>query len=245
MAELAAGSVVAAEVARFDLLAERWWDPDGPMRPLHRMNPARIGWIAERVLARLGPGPVQLLDVGCGAGLAAEALARRGFDVLGIDVAAAALAAAEAHAARRELPLAYRAATAEALAEEGARFTVVTALEVIEHVADPADFLRTLAALLEPGGLLFVSTLNRTARSYVAAKLGAEYLLRWLPVGTHDWRRFVKPAELGAHLRGSGLRLADIAGLLPDPLRGGWRAGRDVAINYIAMAERDSRHCPQ
>ncbi len=237
MAQTQAGSVVPAEVARFDALARQWWDADGPMRPLHRMNPARIGWIEQRVRARLGAGPVRLLDVGCGAGLAAEALAQRGFDVLGIDPAEAALAAAQAHAAGRGLALSYRAATAEALADEGARFAVVTALEVIEHVADPAAFVRTLARLIAPGGLVFVSTLNRTARSYVAAKIGAEYVLRWLPVGTHDWRRFVTPAELGAQLRGAGLRLADIAGLLPDPLRGGWRTGRDVAVNYIAMAE--------
>lgn len=237
MAQGQTGSVVTAEVARFNALAAQWWDPDGPMRPLHRMNPARIDWITQRVRARLGPGPVRLLDVGCGAGLAAEALARRGFEVLGIDAAEAPLATAESHAAGLGLPLAYRAATAETLAGEGARFAVVTALEVIEHVADPAGFLHSLAHLLQPGGLLFVSTLNRTARSYVAAKLGAEYLLRWLPAGTHDWRRFVSPAELGVLLRGAGLRLADTAGLQPDPLRGGWRAGRDLAVNYIAMAQ--------
>jgi 2-polyprenyl-6-hydroxyphenyl methylase/3-demethylubiquinone-9 3-methyltransferase len=237
MAATQASSVLAAEVARFDALAGRWWDLDGPMRPLHRMNPARIAWIARRIDARFGAGPVCILDVGCGAGLAAEALARLGHDVLGIDAAGAALAAAEAHAAGHGLPLAYRATTAEALAAEGGRFPVVMALEVIEHVADPPDFLRTLARLIEPGGLLFISTLNRTPRSFLAAKVAAEYVLRWLPVGTHDWRRFVTPAELGSHLRGAGLRLADVAGLQPDPFRGGWRVGRDLGVNYIAMAE--------
>jgi 2-polyprenyl-6-hydroxyphenyl methylase / 3-demethylubiquinone-9 3-methyltransferase len=230
-------SFIAAEVARFDALADRWWDPDGPMRPLHRMNPARIGWIDERLRARFGATPVRLLDVGCGAGLAAEALARKGHQVLGIDLAGAALEAAEAHAEGRALPLAYRAVSAEALVEEGATFPAITALEVLEHVADPGEFLLTLARLLEPGGLLFVSTLNRTARSLLTAKLGAEYVLRMLPVGTHDWRRFVTPAELQRHLAGAGLRLADVAGLLPDPLRGGWRTGRDTGVNYIAMAQ--------
>ena len=232
MAAMQGSSVLTSEVARFDALAGRWWDPAGPIRPLHRMNPARIAWI----LARIGPAPVRILDVGCGAGLAAEALARAGHRVLGIDVAPAALAAAEAHAAGRGLDLTYRAATAEALLGEAVRFPVVTALEVIEHVADPAGFVATLARLLEPGGHLFLSTLNRTARSWLAAKLAAEYVLRWLPAGTHDWHRFVTPAELDTHLRAAGLRLADIAGLLPEP-RGGWRTGRDVAVNYITMAE--------
>lgn len=237
MAAAQASSVLTAEVARFDALAARWWDPDGPMRPLHRMNPARIGWIEARLRARFGAAPVRLLDVGCGAGLAAEALARQGHDVLGIDAAGAALAAAQAHAAGQGLPLAYRSATAEDLAAEGARFPAVIALEVIEHVADPAAFLGTLARLIAPGGLLFVSTLNRTRRSFLTAKLGAEYVLHLLPAGTHDWRRFVTPTELDQWLRAAGLRLADIAGLLPDPLRGGWRAGRDTAVNYIAMAQ--------
>jgi 2-polyprenyl-6-hydroxyphenyl methylase / 3-demethylubiquinone-9 3-methyltransferase len=227
------------EVARFDALAARWWDPDGPMRPLHRMNPSRIGWIADRVARRFpGRAGLRLLDLGCGAGLAAEALARRGFDVLGVDAAPDVIGAAADHARGQGLRLIYRVGTAEDLLAEGLRFPIVTALEVIEHVPDAMAFVRILAALIEPGGLLFLSTLNRTGRSFLVAKLGAEYLLRWLPVGTHDWRKFVTPTQLSEMLHQAGLRVADAAGLVPDPLRGGWRTGRDMAVNYILAAER-------
>ena len=233
----AAPSVVTDEIARFDALATQWWDPSGPMRPLHAMNPLRVGWIDKRIRAQFGGG-VRLLDIGCGAGLAAEALAGLGHDVLGLDAAADAVAAAQAHAEGRGLPLAYRAGTAEDLVAEGAQFPAVTALEVIEHVADPAAFLRLLAQLVEPGGLLFVSTLNRTLRSLAVAKLGAEYLLRLLPVGTHDWQRFVTPAELGAYGKAAGFRVADISGMVFDLRARQWRAGADLAVNYIAMLER-------
>lgn len=215
-------------------MAADWWNPNGPMRPLHRMNPLRTGWIAQRVRQRFGDAGVHLLDVGCGAGIAAEAFARQGHDVLGLDAAGEAIAAARAHAEGQGLRLAYREGAAEALVAEGARFPVITALEVIEHVADAPRFMRLLADLLEPGGLLFLSTLNRTPRSFVTAKLGAEYVLRWLPVGTHDWRKFVTPAELGAMARVAGMRMSDVAGMTLDPLTGRWATSRDMAVNYIA-----------
>ncbi len=225
------------EIARFGGLAEGWWDPSGPMRPLHRMNTLRVGWIAARARRQLGAtAGLGLLDVGCGAGLAAEALAREGFSVLGIDAAAPLIAAAEAHAAGQGLPLSYRTALPEDLAAEGAPFRVITALEVIEHVPDPASFLATLATLLAPGGLLFLSTISRTLAALAVAKIGAEYLLRLLPPGTHDWRRFIRPAELDRLLAQAGLRTAELAGLSYDPLRGTWRESRDLAVNYIVMA---------
>jgi 2-polyprenyl-6-hydroxyphenyl methylase/3-demethylubiquinone-9 3-methyltransferase len=229
-------TVSPAEVARFDALAARWWDPEGPMRPLHRMNPARIGWIVDHIARRFPPG-TRLLDVGCGAGLAAEALARRGYDVLGLDAAAEAIEAARAHAAGQDMSLTYRVGAPEELAAENLRFPIITALEVIEHVPDPAAFSRVLATLLEPRGMAFLSTLNRTPRSFLSAKLGAEYLLRWLPVGTHDWRKFLSPAELGACLREAGLRVSDVTGLVPDLSRGGWRRSRDLGVNYLLAAE--------
>ena len=240
-------TAIEAEIATFGRLAARWWDPDGPMAPLHRMNPARMGWIIARIARRHGrdaaaPAPLaglRVLDVGCGAGLASEALARAGAEVTGLDAAGEALAAARAHAAAGGLGITYREGTPEALlAAAPAPFDAVLALEVVEHVADRAAFCRHLAALARPGGQVFLSTLNRTGRSFLLAKLGAEYVLRLLPVGTHDWRMFVRPAELGTELRQAGLRVTDIAGLTMEPLTGRWRVTRDVGVNYLVMAER-------
>jgi 3-demethylubiquinone-9 3-methyltransferase (EC 2.1.1.64) len=230
------GAADRREVDKFDALASNWWDRTGPMRPLHAMNPARTAWVMQRVRRRFGDHPVRMLDVGCGAGLLAESLTRAGCDVTGIDAAGAAIAAARAHAAAKGLTIAYRAAETGDLLAEGVRFPVITALEVIEHVPDPQGFLDDLAGLLEPGGLVFISTLNRTAQSFAVAKLGAEYLARLLPVGTHSWARFITPGELATLCRNAGLRFGDVAGLVPRPLAGGFRESRNVGVNYIAMA---------
>jgi 2-polyprenyl-6-hydroxyphenyl methylase/3-demethylubiquinone-9 3-methyltransferase len=237
-------SVSPEEIARFGALAAHWWDPKGPMRPLHQMNPLRVRWI-DRQLVRLpkraASDRLRLLDLGCGAGLASEALAARGHDVLGVDASEEAIAAARAHGSlasdghRGPGRLSYRCGSAESLVQEGLRFDAVIALEIIEHVTDPAAFLALLANLLEPGGVIVISTLNRTWRSLAAAKIGAEYLLRMLPVGTHDWKKFVTPAELGRHAGRAGLRVSDIAGMVP--ALGGWRESRDTAVNYIALLE--------
>lgn len=239
-------SVAPEEIAKFDAMAAEWWDPGGVMKPLHAMNPCRLGYIAEQIAAefgrrRAGRRPFEglsLADVGCGGGLAAEPMARLGCDVTGFDAAEDSLAVARTHAAAGGLTIDYRAETAEAAAARGAAFDVVLALEIVEHVADPAAFVATLGQLLRPGGLLIMSTLNRTPEAYAAAIVGAERILRWLPVGTHDWRKFVTPAELEAMMTGAGLTVVDAKGMTPDPLRGGWRlSDRILRVNYIQTAQ--------
>lgn len=235
---------LAEEIAKFDRLAERWWDPDGPMKPLHRMNPLRMGWIIERLARAAGRDPaapdclagLSVLDVGCGAGLASEALARRGAAVTGLDASAEAIAAARRHAEAQGLSVTYRQGMPEDL--PAAAFDAVLALEVIEHVTARAEFAAALARSARPGGQVVLSTINRTPRSLLLAKFGAEYVLRWVPPGTHEWKLFVTPSELGAILRGAGLRVADIAGMVLDPLSGRWKISRDVSVNYIVLAEK-------
>ena len=228
------GSADTREVAKFDALAADWWKPNGPMAPLHAMNPARMSWVVRQI------GPVagkRILDVGCGAGLASEWLARQGAIVTGLDAAGAALEAARAHAAASGVTVDYRDGTPESLEEGG--FDAVLALEVIEHVplAERAAFCAALARLARPGGHVILSTLNRTRRSYLFAILGAEQILRWLPRGTHDWKLFVTPDELGAMLRKAGLAVTDVAGMVPS-LRSGFRIARDTGVNYLMAARK-------
>lgn len=241
-----ASTVDADEISRFDALAATWWDPDGPMKPLHGMNPVRLGFIRDQAMAHFGIEARQMsalsgldvADVGCGGGLLSEPLARMGARVTGLDPATQNIVIAKAHAARMELDIRYLPTTIEAVVADGERFDIITALEVVEHVADVPAFLEALSAALRPGGLIIMSTLNRSLRSYAVAIIGAEYILRWLPKGTHDWNKFIRPAELEAGLADAGLSVIETRGMVPDPLQGGWRLSRDTAVNYIVAARK-------
>ncbi|HZS82655.1 MAG TPA: bifunctional 2-polyprenyl-6-hydroxyphenol methylase/3-demethylubiquinol 3-O-methyltransferase UbiG [Stellaceae bacterium] len=238
------GTVDPGEIARFAALAEAWWDPRGKFRPLHKLNPLRLQFLRERFLAHFGRDAallspfsgLRLLDIGCGGGLVAEPMARLGFAVTGIDAAAETVMTARAHAEAAGLAIDYRAVAVEALAAAGEPFDAVLALEIIEHVADLGAFCAAAAAVLKPGGMLIAATLNRTAKAWLLAIIGAEYVLGWLPRGTHDWRKFVRPSELAAGLRRNGLRIAEITGAAYDPLADSWRLSRDLDVNYMMTA---------
>ncbi len=244
-------SIDPAEVERFAALAERWWDRHGAFRALHALNPVRIAYVRdalvrERHAGEAGPEPpglrplagLRLLDVGCGGGLMAEPMCRLGAEVVAVDAAEANIRAARLHAEEQGLAIDYRHATAETLAEAGERFDAVLALEIVEHVADLDSFAAACAALVQPGGTFVVATLNRTLAAYVLGIVAAERILGWLPPGSHDWQRFVRPAEMVRLLRRQGLTVADMTGMVYNPLAGGWTTSLNLSVNYIVHARK-------
>lgn len=241
-----ASTAAADEIERFALLASTWWDVDGEFGQLHKLNPVRIGFIRDQVLTHFGrdgaePKPfagLGMVDLGCGGGLLTEPMARLGANVLGIDAEAGAVGVARAHAEPIGLDIEYRCALPETLAGEGRTFDVVLAMEVIEHVADIDGFVAACASLVAPGGAMVLSTLNRTLKALALAKIGAEYVLRWVPPGTHDWRKFVRPDELSRHLRRHGLRARVMRGMSYNPLADHWSLSDDLSVNYLAFITR-------
>ena len=233
-----------AEVDRFRALADDWWNPRGKMRPLHEIAPARLGFIRDTACRHFSRDlkamraleNLSVLDIGCAVGLVSEPVARMGARVTGIDPGAELISAARAHAAAGGLAIDYRNARTEDLAAAGEKFDLVLCLEVVEHVPDPRAFLATCARLLAPGGLMIVSTINRTLKAYALAIVGAEYVLRWLPRGTHDWNRFVTPDELLSYLKSAGLSEAARSGMIFNPLAAGWSLSRDCDVNYFLAA---------
>jgi 2-polyprenyl-6-hydroxyphenyl methylase/3-demethylubiquinone-9 3-methyltransferase len=234
------------EVERFAAQAEAWWDPQGSFRPLHRLNPVRLDYIRQHLTAHFGRSisslrpfdGLTLLDIGCGGGLVAEPMSRLGFAVTAVDADDHSIAVARAHAEATGLSIDYRVASAESMAGAGQRFDAVLALEIIEHVADPAVFLGSVGALVRKGGAFIGATLNRTPRSFAAAIIGAEYLLGWLPRGTHDWRKFMRPSELVLGLRRNSLNPTNMTGVSYDWIRGEWSLSRDLEVNYMVVAVR-------
>ena len=237
-----------SEVDRFSRIAAEWWDPNGKFRPLHQLGPARMEFIRDAIVdgLRLTPAPgalrqlenIQILDIGCGGGLVAEPLARLGANVTGVDPSTETIAAASAHAAAQNLTIDYRAVRAEDVASTGKTFDVVTCLEVVEHVPDRDAFLAVAISLVRPGGLLILSTINRTVKSYALAIIGAEFILRWLPIGTHQWQRFVTPDELRQSVERSGLTAEPPRGVVYNPLTGNWSLSGDVDVNYFLSCKK-------
>jgi 2-polyprenyl-6-hydroxyphenyl methylase/3-demethylubiquinone-9 3-methyltransferase len=236
------------EVARFSAMARDWWDPAGPLAPLHRLNPTRLAWIRDRIADHFGRDTksdhplesLKILDIGCGGGLVTEPLARLGATVTGIDPAAENIAVARHHAAAEGLPIDYRPETAEALAARGEMFDVVLVLEVVEHVADVPAFVKTAGVLVKPGGLLLASTINRTLKAWALAIVGAEYVLRWLPRGTHSYDKLVTPNELASALVAAGLDVTAETGVMYVPIADRWRLTRDMDVNYMMAAKRSA-----
>ncbi|SFP98376.1 3-demethylubiquinone-9 3-methyltransferase [Geopseudomonas sagittaria] len=225
-----------AEIAKFEALAHRWWDRESEFKPLHEINPLRVNWIDERI----GLAGKRVLDVGCGGGILSESMALRGASVTAIDMGEAPLAVARLHQLESGVSVDYRQSTAEALAAEmPGQFDVVTCLEMLEHVPDPASVIQACQRLVKPGGQVFFSTINRNPKAYLLAIIGAEYLLKMLPRGTHDFKKFIRPSELGAWCRGAGLAVKDIVGLTYNPLSKTYKLGNDVDVNYMIQTLRE------
>jgi 2-polyprenyl-6-hydroxyphenyl methylase/3-demethylubiquinone-9 3-methyltransferase len=239
-------SVDDAEVARFSALAAQWWDERGEMRMLHRLNPVRLGYIRDQAVVRLGReagrldclAGLRILDIGCGGGILSEPLARLGATVTGADPSAVNIETAKRHAAAADVAVDYRCTTAEALADAGERFDIVLAMEVVEHVADRDLFVRRAAEMVQPGGLMLAATINRTLKSFALAIVAAEYVLGWLPRGTHRWDKLVTPEELERAMEAGGLQPVDGTGVMYDPFAGLWRRSDDMDVNYMMVAER-------
>jgi 2-polyprenyl-6-hydroxyphenyl methylase / 3-demethylubiquinone-9 3-methyltransferase len=242
----AARTIDPAEVERFARVAGQWWDPRGPMAALHKFNPVRLAYIRDRAAAHFDRDPkrldslagLRILDIGCGGGILSEPLARLGASLVGIDPAEDNIAVAQGHAAQSRLAIDYRRTTLEALAEAGEAFDVVLAMEVVEHVTDVGLFVELAAATVKPGGLLFVATLNRTAKSFALAIVGAEYILRWLPRGTHQWDKFVTPNELEIAIEQAGLQITGDAGVIYNLFADRWQLSADMDVNYMVVAEK-------
>lgn len=241
-----APSVDPCEIAKFSAMSDAWWDPNGKFAPLHKFQPIRRAFIRETALrhfARSGDAPfagLSLIDIGCGGGLMAEPMAEAGFAVTGVDAAEKNIAAAKLHAAKTGVDIDYRHDTAEAMAASGAQYDVVLNLEVIEHVADLPAYMAATSKLVRPGGLMFVASLNKTLKSLALAKIGAEYVLRWLPKGTHDWSRFVPPAKIQGLLRDNGLDPFLLQGVSFDPLSWEWTRSGDTSVNYLVVSRKSA-----
>jgi 2-polyprenyl-6-hydroxyphenyl methylase/3-demethylubiquinone-9 3-methyltransferase len=247
-AEQIVGTADAEEIARFEAMAEDWWNPTGKFAPLHKFNPVRLTFIRDRLCTRFGLDPsadqplkgLRLLDIGCGGGLLSEPMARLGATVTGVDASARNIGIAAAHAAQTGVEVDYRAGTIEEMVADGeAPFDAVLNCEVVEHVADVELFLGSCTELVRPGGMMVVATLNRTPKSFALAIVGAEYVLRWLPRGTHNWRKFVRPSEIAAALRSGGMTIEELTGVSFNPISDRWRLSKDLDVNYMAVATKD------
>lgn len=244
--EFSGSTVDDAEIARFSAMAAEWWSPTGKFRPLHKFNPTRIAYIREKLTTHFGRDPksmtplegLRILDIGCGGGLLSEPLCRMGATMVGADASETNIGIASTHAKEGDLAIDYRATTAESLAEAGEQFDVVLNMEVVEHVADVDLFMQACASMVKPGGLMIVATLNRTMKAYGLAILGAEYILRWLPVGTHQWEKFVTPDELDVALEPTGLQVNERIGVSFNPLLDKWSRSKDLDVNYMILCER-------